>query len=318
MRHAPTILLNVLRPTTLCAAMTFAMHAGAAPQDAKPTTPPTTPPAATPAEPTTKKDLPPAQDILKKTVTALGGRRAIDKIESSTTVAEMESPMGMVAIETHWAKPDRMLIKQSMSGMEFSLGYDGKVGWMMNPMTQAYELLDDDQLDQMRGQAAIHMTLANLEKEFKWIETVDVAEFDGRECYKLRVRREAQDAAKEETKEIVDEEKTHLYLDSKSFLFAGMESESEGPMGPMTTVITFRDWKDHDGVKMFRSMIAQQMGMELAVTYTSIELNKVDEAVFELPDEVLQMAKERATSRPASQPDETPAPAPAPADDDDK
>ena len=241
------------------------------------------------AAPTVQRDLPEAKQLLKDAVKAMGGREAIESLESSKMVAAMSvgPNRGMATMTTFWSKPDRFMMKQSIQGFVVTIGFDGKIGWASNPMTGGYELLEDEQIEQVRGQANMHRNITEMEKDFQKIETIDLIDFDGRKCYKVLMVPKMDDAP--EDAPILEQ---FSFFNAETKLMDGMQMAD--PMSPNTVTIKFKDWKKTDEVMFYRLMIIEQTGQPpVEMKFTEIELNKVDPSVFEAPDAVKKLAKER-------------------------
>ncbi len=275
---------------------------------AQETTDPAVKPAETPAvtpqeapkyEP--REDLPSSEEIIKKSVDAMGGLEAMEKIQSTQAKATLTTPMGAMTLEMYTAKTDKFLLKQGMPNIgETSVGSDGTVGWMSNPMTGMYQLLEDEQMEQMKGQTDMHMMLARVQEEYETIHTIDLVDFDGASCHKLIL-------IDEDLEEGEPQNHPFIYFNEETHLLAGMEMNEQGMGQSGSTSIMFKDWKEIGDIKFFHKMIINQMGMPLEMNYTLIELNNVDESIFELPEEVKKLVAERESAKSASEPDAEPA-----------
>ena len=271
---------------------------------------PATRPAATSApQPTTatapQKDLPPAKDILAAAIDAMGGKAALDAIESTAIKGSTSMAMsGDISLEIYSAKPDKFLIKLAVPSMgEIRYGSDGKTGWTDNPMG-GVQLLDADQTKQPAEQANIFRVLVAVQEKARELETVDRADFADHACYTVRIINEGG-------------QEQFAYFDVDSKLLRGTRIKQEGPQGPIETVSKFTEWKQVGDVKLFSRIDSEQMGMQAVTTFTEIELNKVDSAIFDLPPEVQELiakkqaATQPAATKPATQPESRPATQPS-------
>jgi len=251
------------------------------------------------ATPTVQKTLPEGKKIVEDTIEAMGGKEAIEKLESSKMMAEMSvgpNP-AMAVMTTYWAKPDLFMMKQSVQGMVIILGYDGKIGWTSNPMSGGYELLEDEQIEQVRGQANMHGNITRMAEDFQELETVDLVDFEGQKCYKVRMVPKTDDESEEAQEEAPAPEQFSLF-NAKTKLLDAMQMSQETPMGAMTVTIKFKDWKKINDVMFYHRMIVEQTGQPpMEMRYTQIEFNKVDPSVFEAPEAVKELAKEREEAK---------------------
>jgi hypothetical protein len=245
-----------------------------------------------PAAPTTPAaDLPSVEEVLEKALDAMGGRKALEAIESTSMTGSMSTPMGDMQLVMKSAKGNRFLIKQTMAGMgDITMGSDGEVGWMNHPMMGGASLLEAEQVEEMRGQAHMYGMVMRLEEDYVTKEVVDKTDFRGAECYKVHVIDE-------------DKQEEDIYFNAESGFIAGFESSQDQGMGPQQIVIGFEDWKEFGDIKGFTKMVIEQMGMTMEMTITEVELNNVDPSAFDLPDDVKALVAGEGDA-PASQPDE--------------
>lgn len=268
-----------------------------------PTTPPPVPPPATaPAEVAPPKDLPKAIDLVNASMAALGGKDKFDAIETMAIIGQMSSPMGDIKMDMKSSKAGSFILNQSMAGMgETAMGSDGTVGWLHNPMS-GYELLNEEQAKQVKRQSNMYRMLFNIPEEFKTIETVDKTDFAGTDCYKVRM------TPRDETN---PEQMGFFGVEDK--ILHGFEIKQDaGPAGEMIVTVQFLDWKTINDVKVFNKMSIDQMGMTMDMVFTEVEFNKVDPAVFALPEEVKKLVAEKSSPAvPPTAPPRAPTTAPA-------
>lgn len=264
--------------------------AGAALQEEKPQSPPTEKPAAEKSD-----DLPEPKEILEKSLDAMGGRNVFEAVESVRLAIVLESPMGNVSISSQSAKPDKVYIVQSVPGMaEMKMGLNGKVGWLHNPMA-GYQILPEGEIDQLRRQANMHNIVGTFEDQFPTMETVGLVDRDEKKCYKVRLEDE-------------QDNESFAYFDADSSLVVAFENTQQGPRGEMTTTMTFSDWEEQDKMKLYRTVVVDQLGTQMNMKITEVEFNNVDESVFELPEEVKKMSGDSGGDSPSPGP--TPPPTP--------
>ncbi len=229
--------------------------------------------ASKPAAPQVSDKLPPAREIINRFIKAIGGRSAILKHKFSHAKGRYEV-VGQFSgdIELFAAAPNRVLVKIRVPGMgEFQTGFDGKVGWEVNPMAGA-SLMKGKKLEQFRHDAEFHGELHEA-NNFQQIETVGRVQFEGKECYKLRL--------------VTKSGATYLkFFDVESYLLVGRVSTIETPAGPTEATMVFAGYKRFGGVlaateQSVRYEIAGKK-LEEKQTYTSIEFNRVAASVFEL------------------------------------
>jgi hypothetical protein len=226
-----------------------------------------------------KPDLPPAKDLVAKHVEAVGGKAAILKHKSSHSKGKFSLPAQGVDgnLEVHAAAPNKLAVKVAIDAFgEFTQGFDGKVGWSNNPMTGA-QLVEGKQLDDMKERAEFHGETKD-EERYKSMETVGVEQFEGQECYKVKLVRKS---GGEQTR----------YYDKKTGLLVGTLGKRETPMGEVEVKSVLSDYKEFDGVKV-ATKVRQTLGeMEQVLTISSVEYDKVADSAFDLPAAVKDLIK---------------------------
>jgi hypothetical protein len=227
-------------------------------------------------------DLPDGKAIVTKAVDAMGGREAFEAVKTLETHATVEMPTGMTLdLKFYSSATGAFLIKQQTPMGEVALGSNGEVGWMRNPMSGQYSLMDDATRRESLRQATMHQMFSGAEDRWETIETVAKDTFGEKDAYKVRFAD--------------DDVEMFGFFDSENGMPLGMERQQ----GPGVVRLAFEEWDDFGDIKLFKVMRVEQMGMEMAMVYETIKINETESAVFDLPDEV----KELATAEPASQPD---------------
>lgn len=254
------------------------------------------------AKPGVSADLPKAKKVIEDAIDAMGGRDAFKSVKSMMFKISITSPAGAAAMEGFTAQGGKFLLKQEMGGMMMRTGSNGKIGWMHHPMA-GYDLMDDEDLPDMQRQAEMHSILLRLDEEFETMETVGRADFAGKPCYKVRMVPKNDKPKAEDDDEDATEPEQFYFFDVESKLLSGVEATQETPFGSMTSTMRFDEWKKKGDLNLFTRVRFSQMGMEAALNFTELELDVVDDAIFELPAEVKKLAEDRKN---AEKPGETP------------
>lgn len=227
--------------------------------------------------------LPTPEKLLEGAIEAQGGKKAFDAIESVHSKAEMRTPMGNMEIETHSKASGEFVLRQSNPQMGvMRAGHDGAVGWSHNPM-QGYQLLSDEEADEIRNMTMTYGMVARLKEDFGDMKTVERTAFAGADAYKVHMTNKK------------DGSEQHVFFHSDNHRLIGLVIEQESDFGPMEITMSFDEWEKRDDLTVFTKMTINQMGMEIIMAFTEIEFNNVDDAVFELPEEVKKLAAARQT-----------------------
>lgn len=218
------------------------------------------------------QELPSADEVIDRYVEAIGGRDAVLSKEGSRSLGTFAMPAAGIEAEMEIltnTDPLRVLTRIEIPGMGTILnGYDGEVGWSMDP-TMGPRLLDGQELaatvEGSRPEAAVRD--ASL---FETRETVERTEEYGEACYKVRL-------VWESGRETFD-----CYSEETGLLVATVATQ-ESPMGSIEAVTLMADYEDFDGVLTPTRMTQRAMGQEQVFTLTEVEYGALDPSVFELP-----------------------------------
>ena len=252
-----------LRYVALAALITAPLYAQA---------PAVAPPAA--------QTLPDARAIIDRHVKEIGGRQALLGYKSMHSVATVSMPAAGISgpMET-WAtaEPQRLVVKMTIDGVgEIMEGFDGTNAWSVNPMTGPM-LKTGAELEEAKVDGDFRNDLRD-PKKYPTVKTLEKTTFDGRPCYKVLLTRS-------------DGGQDTDFYDVATGLRAGTQKLRTTPMGPMTTVSVESDYKKFGKVMVATKVSQKVMGIEQVITLTSIDYEKVDPAVFELPAAIKALIK---------------------------
>lgn len=218
-------------------------------------------------------ELPAAREVIDRHIEAIGGRAAIEGHSSSHArgAIEVVGQGLMGTMEIYAAAPDSTLVIVDFPavGVESRTGYNGEVGWSIDPMT-GERLLQGGELQQLIDEADFYGDLHAPEK-FSSMETVGQVEFGGRQAYKL----ELVHTSGRNVTEYFDVETGHMI---------GVEGPQESLMGTMNAVTTLSEYQSFGDLMIPTSMLQDLGGLQtIRVTIEAVELDSVDPAVFALP-----------------------------------
>jgi hypothetical protein len=233
------------------------------------------------AAPVTKAALPPAAEILKHYRTAIGGEAAIKRHTSRTmkgtfaiTAQGMKGDLRIVA-----AAPDRMRLSVSLQGLgELERGYDGHVGWSVDPAVGP-RLLQGKELDELKHSADFYDDLHDPAK-FESITVLSRGPFEGQDCYAVKLVR------------LSGFEYTE-YFNVSTGLIAGVKMDATSQMGtvPVTTVVT--EYKPFGGVLAPTVSRQKMMGLESVTTIDSVTFDPLPADAFALPPAIAALIKQQ-------------------------
>lgn len=223
-----------------------------------------------------------ADELVDKSLTAVGGRAALGKLRSRTTTGTItvSTPGGEVSgsIEILNAAPNksRTLITIDLS----SLGagqlvqdqrFDGKSGYMLDSL-QGNREITGNQLDNMRN-GSFPSPLLDYKAMGATVRLGDREKVGGRDAYLLIL---------EPTSGSV----TRQYIDAETFLPIKVVMKVDVPQlgQEIEQTVEFLDYREVDGVKLAFKLVGSSAVQNFTAIVTKVEHNtKVDEALFSKP-----------------------------------
>ena len=234
-------------------------------------------PAALPA--TQDPPLPSGREILAKHVKAIGGEAPYKAIKSIRATGRFEMPAQQISGDFTMvaARPNKQRVKVTVSGIgEIESGYDGKVGWRVDPI-QGPAVLSGKELSEAADDAFFDGALYGSDYIAE-ATTVGRATFEGQQAYKVKLVLKS------------GNERTE-YFDVNTGLQIGSESTRVTPQGPVPMVSILRDYRKFGTVTMPSALVQKLMGIEQVVTVNNYEYDAVPADAFELPAVIKALIK---------------------------
>jgi hypothetical protein len=179
-------------------------------------------------------------------------------------------------VEIFGAAPARVLVRTSVQGIgEIVDAYDGTHAWSINPMTGP-TLKTGKEFEQTKLDADFYSELRDPAKYT--LKTVEKTTFDGRECYKVSVKR-------------IDGSEDFDFYDVSTGLRAGSINTRETQMGTMTVSNVESGYKTFGDLTQATVLTQTVMGVEQKITLDTVEYDKVDPAVFTPPAAIKALIK---------------------------
>jgi hypothetical protein len=250
---------------------------------------PTQPPIAAPT------DLPPAAEIFRRSVDAIGGADAIRRHTCMHVKGTLASP-GMPtpgSMQIFMLAPNRFLTVIEMGQLgRMEQGFDGTVGWSRNPMMGA-QLLKGATLDELRRQSDFYREL-DPGKLWDTAATKSVTDFAGFRCHEIEVTGDLGTGS--------------LFYGVDDGLARGMRLTVDTPMGKVPTETRMIEYKAFDGLKVATRTEISAMTATQTMTVESVTYDPIDPKVFDLPADVKALVAGGGKSAP---PKGKPAPPPS-------
>ena len=225
------------------------------------------------------QQLPPARQVIDRYVEAVGGREAIARQKFRSMEAEMSMPaIGMtMPMKMVMAAPNRIVTTAEMPGAgTMRSGYDGSVGWQVNPMTGP-SLMSGAELEQTAQMADFYSPL-NYDRLYRSMETTERTELNGRPCYRVKLT-------------TASGRESWQCFDTETGLMVASGGKQESQMGSMEVTSLFFDYKEFDGIRMATRSTTKMMGQDMTMTVKSVSHAPVDASAFALPAEIQALAQ---------------------------
>lgn len=236
-------------------------------------------PAPAQAPATASKTLPSPRTILDRHLAAVGGREAIVGHSSTkaTGVFSVASAGMTGTLEVLAAKPNKNVVRIELPGVgEIVEGFNGTHGWAVSAMTGPM-LLEGRQLEEKKFDADFYSELHD-DARYESMTTVEITEFDGRPCYKLRLVKKGGGEDFE-------------FYDVKTGLRAGRTGTRETAMGKVTGTAVESEYRKFGKLLVPTSIRNTLMDTEQIITIKTVEFDTVPASAFEPPAAIKALIK---------------------------
>jgi outer membrane lipoprotein-sorting protein len=213
-------------------------------------------------------------DILKKMVDAQGGKKALEKIEDTTSSGTIELiQMGMTGSMTMYKKePNKVRMDIEVMGMIITQAFDGETAWGISPQTGSREEMPEQQAVYMKRMALGIDALIYPEKygisfAYKGKEKIEEKEY----------------LVLEQT--FSDGHKATHYIDPKTYLTYKTKTTTANQMGVEVEQETFEsDFKKANGLTIAYTIIIFQGGEEfMKLTLSDVSFNSgLEDSLFKM------------------------------------
>lgn len=224
--------------------------------------------------------------ILSNAVQAIGGRRVLESIESFQLHGLMRLPNNrpVVEIELATSQGGKVLGVMSFVGLgQTRFGSDGTTAWEEGfepDQSPTYTIIDQATLSQKVKQINWLEWFTTLPTHLEHMEYGGVVEFDGELCLQIKIQTNAL--------------RTELAFFSKeTHRPKGRRTVEETPNGDAVVDVYFRDWKHVNKLLLFHTVIFSRDGKQVTMTLDQIEVDQVDDSLFELPIQVKKLREQQ-------------------------
>jgi len=236
--------------------------------------------AAAAKQAATAASLPSVNEVFARYRKAVGGEAALKKYKSRRASGRFDLMSQGIGggFELVAAAPDRMRLEIDLAGLgKMVRGYDGKVGWSIDPAIGP-RLLSGRELDEVKHSADFYYELRD-PANFSSATVVERGMFEEKDCYTVKLVRPS-------GLEVLE------YYDVSTGLLAGFRMESASAMGTVPGVVTvISAYKDFGGILTATSARQRAMGIESVLTISSVEYDTVSPDAFALPPAIAALVK---------------------------
>jgi photosynthetic reaction center cytochrome c subunit len=218
-----------------------------------------------------KANFPPADQLLDKYLTALGGAEALHTITSRVQKGTLTAFGGQhFPVEVYSQAPDRRVSIMHLPNGDSVTAFDGKQGWLT--VAARVHMLSSAENDAARMDADIYLA-ARLKSLYQNFRVESGERIDGHETYLVVGRNEGQPPLL-------------LYFDQQSGLLVRLVRSLETPLGGNPTQIDYADYRDANGVKVPYRWTLARPGNRFTIQIDQLQQNvPVDDAKFRQPPE---------------------------------
>ena len=231
-------------------------------EDAKPEPEPSKVPVAA------KPVLPPADQLLDKYLSAIGGAAAWQKITSRVEKGKIDANGHQLPIEVFAKAPDKRISAMHLPNGDSITAFDGKQGWLSNAGHP--HMMSAAENDAARIDSDFYFA-SHVKTLFQKFTVVPGEKIDGHDTYLVFGRNEGQPPLR-------------LYFDQQSGLLLRLVRYAETALGRMPTQIDYSDYRDADGIKIPYRWTLSRPGNRFTIQIDDVKQNvPVDDAKFTAP-----------------------------------
>lgn len=182
--------------------------------------------------------------------------------------------MGMeMPVNVYIKRPDKFKSVTTIQGMEIVNILNGGKGWMLNPMQgqSEYTEMNDEEIERLKVEADIDGPLYNYEEKGHSVEKEENQEFNGIDCYVLKVTQSTGDVIR-------------FFIDAENYIILQTVStvSAHGQEAEIHSV--FSNYQEIKGVLLPMQLDISAGGQSFSYIYNSVKLGEtIDDSEFVVP-----------------------------------
>jgi hypothetical protein len=211
--------------------------------------------------------------LLEALTAALGGRAAIERVRSIAATADCMGPRGPYMTEICSARGGRLWFRQSWPDRApFLAVVNGDHAWMRDEASGEVAPLDRVTVAMVRSHEFQLLPL-ELERRFHDLRLAGQEVFTGIPSHILQMQDEL-------------DMPCQAYLRLDDALLAGMRMADARRSGDAHVQVQLKAWETVENVRMPAEVVASDAGGDYTLRFQTIQLNAVDETLFDVPPEL--------------------------------
>lgn len=215
-----------------------------------------------------KPVLPPADQLLDKYLSAVGGAAALQKVSSRVEKGKITAMGHDLPIEVYAKGPDKRISIMHMPNGESITAFDGKQGWLSNAGHP--HLMSASENDAARIDADLYFP-QHVKSLYAKFNVLPGEKISSRDTWLVVGRTQGQPPLR-------------LYLDKDSGLLLRLVRYAETPLGRLPTQIDYTDYRDADGLKIPYRWTLVRPGGRFSIQIEQVQQNvPVEDAKFAAP-----------------------------------
>lgn len=237
--------------------------------------------------------LPTGDEIFDKYITAVGGLKVFDKIESRVSKTRLSMPaQGLdLTLTVYAAKPNKLyMVIESDAFGQIIRGCNGKVFWEDSPMSGPV-VKEGAERDMMLREMVLDK-FVYWQKIYENVECVAKENVSGADCYKVTAVPRSSDSSADGSKPSPQT----LFFDCDTGYLVKMTAAFPTPGGDIPMNVTLSEYRDVDGVRLPHKVVTSMMGQErVGIVLATMHNLRLAEDVFDLPEAIEKIVKEDQT-----------------------
>jgi hypothetical protein len=216
-----------------------------------------------------KPVFPPADHLLDKYISAIGGAEALQRVTSRVQKGTLTAFGGQhFPVDVYSKAPEKRLSVMHLANGDSVTAFDGNQGWLSVPGRVHMMSTTENAAAHLDADLYFPLHVKTLYDKFR----VDAGEkIDGHDTYLVMGRSEGQPPLR-------------LYFDKESGLLLRLIRYAETPLGRIPTQIDFADYRDANGLKVPFRWTLSRPGNQFTIQVEQLQQNvPVDDAKFVAP-----------------------------------